>query len=109
MNEKLEQLFRLIKENPELEVMFMTYYEVCVEGWGYWKSEIEKIEVEYVWENKDAERMFLSATSIREEMYDNIPEEELSEDAIEEEIDKIWNEKVAMGDIKKAIIVYLNN
>ena len=52
------QLLELVKENPELPIVPMTYYEVCGGDSGYWLGEIESVEIrEYAineWNEDDA-------------------------------------------------------
>jgi hypothetical protein len=43
--EKLNELIRLKSENPDHEIVFLTYYEVVGDDWGYWKSDTVRIEL----------------------------------------------------------------
>jgi hypothetical protein len=42
---KLTELLELVQENPELPVIFLTHWDVVQEDHGYWKGDIQNIEV----------------------------------------------------------------
>jgi hypothetical protein len=55
-NEFNKTLINLVKENPELPIIPVTYYEVVCDDCGYWAGEIEKVIVDYFYLDKDKER-----------------------------------------------------
>lgn len=45
MNNEIIDLIKLSTENPTLEIITMTHYEVCCsDEFSYWKGDIEKVE-----------------------------------------------------------------
>lgn len=52
MNKHIEKLVKLSKENPEMEIIAMTNYEVCAsDDFTYWKGFIKSVEIEEYCEN----------------------------------------------------------
>lgn len=109
-NEKIKELVRLSEENPELEIIPVTHYEVVAEDWGYWKGKIEKIEKGFFYEDEEKWKAG-SKSDILDEIaddicdypeYENIPNKEFLE-KVEDRFDYLFSE----NRIKQAIVIYI--
>lgn len=99
--EQIEELLKLKKENPELEIKFMVHYEVVGDGWVYWMGEIEKIEkgiyVEY------GEKIFID----KDELEDRLNVDFWDINKTDEENEKIFEEQLSNIKINDAILIYV--
>ena len=109
-NEKIKELIRLSEENPELEIIPATYYEVAGEDWGYWKGKIEKVAKEYFYD-KDNSWVAGDRSEILDDISDNIcdyPEyENMPDKEFLEKVEERFNYLVSENKIKEAIIIYI--
>lgn len=106
---KLKELVKLSEENPELEIIVMVNNEIVCEDWGYWRGEIGKIKKDFTWQ--EDERMYMSLSDIKEQLSESAsfdPEfEELTDDKFDLIIEKEIESKMQSGEIKEAIIIYI--
>lgn len=109
MNDKIKKLIEISKENPELEIVCATHYEVVGEDWGYWHSVIKKIEVDYTWIIDD--RWIIGEDSILEKIDEDVYYDDNLKILSDKDSKKIVNErfkqKILDGEIKKQIIIYI--
>lgn len=107
--EKIKQLIKLSEENPELEIIPMVYNEIVCEDWGYWRGEIGKIEKEFYWQ--DDERIYLNLDDIKEQLSESASFEPEFENMPDEEFDLMIEKEIELkkqsGEIKEAIMVYI--
>ena len=69
MNNYIKTLFQLVKENPELDVITMTDYEVCCsDKYRYWKGEIEEVRKDIYYET--GEKIVIGENEIKDELLD---------------------------------------
>ena len=104
--ENREELFRLIKENPELPIVPMVDAEIVAEDCGYWLGAWGRAEVDEYFISERAERVFYKSDDdvfdvlerhLSDEEFEALPE---SEEECRQYYDKLpWI---------KAIIVYIN-
>lgn len=104
--ENREELFRLIKENPELPIVPMVDAEIVAEDCGYWLGAWGRAEVDEYFISERAERVFYKSDDdvfdvlerhLSDEEFEALPE---SEEECRPYYDKLpWI---------KAIIVYIN-
>lgn len=104
--ENREELFRLIKENPELPIVPMVDAEIVAEDCGYWLGAWGRAEVDEYFISERAERVFYKSDGdvfdvlerhLSDEEFEALPE---SEEECRPYYDKLpWI---------KAIIVYIN-
>jgi len=106
---KLKELVKLSEENPELEIIVMVNNEIVCEDWGYWRGEIGEIKKDFTWQ--EDERMYMSLAAIKEQLSESAsfdPEfEELPDDKFDLIIEKEIESKMQSGEIKEAIIIYI--
>ena len=104
-----EELIKIIRENPELEIIPVTYWEVVCEDWGYWCGSINDVRVDYFYQ--DEERWYADKDDIMGRLYDKYEDDELCEDLDKYDfnkfIDNMFNSMVEAGKIKRAIIVFI--
>lgn len=114
-NEKIKELVKLSEENPELEIMFMTNHEVLGDDWGYWLGHISKVSKDDVWTNPNNDRMYWDSDSIEDEIFYSIEDnsvdypEDMSNEAIDTEVKRLYKEYKESGEIKEAIVVFIDN
>lgn len=101
------KLLELVKENPELPIVPMTYYEVCGGDSGYWMGRIISVEIrEYAineW-NEDEAVLFKDDFGAEDKLIEAIAEYKY--DGTNEDYDKAEIEAKEMW--TKAIIVRIN-
>ena len=101
------KLLELVKENPELPIVPMTYYEVCGGDSGYWMGRIVSVEIrEYAvneW-NEDEAVLFKDDFGAEDKLIEAIAEYKY--DGSNEDYDKAEIEAKEMW--TKAIIVRIN-
>ena len=98
------RLIELVRENPDLPIVPMTYYEVCGGDTGYWLGQVESVEIrEYAineW-NEDDAVLFKDEFGDEDKLIESIAEYKY--DGTEDDYDKA--EKEAKDMWTKAIIV----
>lgn len=100
--EKVEQLLKLIQENPDLEIMPMVDYEVaCSDEYRWWTGSWGEASIDEYW--KKDERIYFRSDD-EEELIDDVICE-LNNDLTGEEAEEKAKEIVKGYDWTKAIIV----
>lgn len=103
MNKTLNDLIELIKENPDLPVIPMTWGEVCQDCERYWMGSLSDCGIEeYIYY---AEAIWFKSQGI-EELENIIANEEFGVFNAEE-IEKRVNEKINSLKWKKVIVVWI--
>ena len=103
-NKQTEQLIKLIKENPELEVVPMVDYEVVADDGGYWLGKFGFCEVgEYTTYN---DRFYDDKDSFIEDYYNDTYDDGRYDGLTDDEVDKLIAKETADW-WTKAIIVYI--
>ena len=103
MNKTLNNLIELIKENPDLPVIPMTWGEVCQDCERYWMGSLSSCEIdEYVCYD---EIVWFKSQGI-EELENIIANEEFGVFNAEE-IEKRVTEKINSLEWQKAIVVWI--
>lgn len=96
---KHEELFKLIKENPELPIVPMVFWEVCADDRGYWLGELGMCGIdEYIIFEKYGKKRYCFKSDDFEYLVDYYIENhdwEL-EDDLENKDDEIQKEQLAM-------------
>lgn len=107
--EKIKELLKFAEENPELEIIPMVDNEVCAEDSGYWRGLIGDIKKEFYYQ--DDEEMIISMENIKDHLVDktsyNCECENMTDDKFEEMIEKQIDHLKQSGEIKEAIIIYI--
>jgi len=109
MNKKIEELIKLTKENPDMEITVMVETEVCHDNsFAYWRGIIARIEIDTIWQPD--ETTFIGDEEITDEIYNNICDDlpdDLTDDERQRFIEKEYKDYVKKGEIKKHIIIYI--
>jgi len=87
--EKINQLLELVKNNPELPIYPMVYYEVCCgEDFNYWMGSWQEARLDEVWHTD--ERIYFKSKHyddlVDKEVDNNIDEWESCPDKLKEEM-----------------------
>lgn len=104
-----EKLIELIKQNPELSVVPMVYYEVVAEDCGYWMGRIDSVRIdEYLidpWYGDDCVRF--KSDSDEDTIIEGIAEHKFGDCTNEKNWEKA---KVYLKTLwEKAIICYIES
>ena len=103
--EQLKELVQLQKENPDHELVFMTFYEVVGEDWGYWKSNSARIELGIYCHYND--EMYFDEDCLRDEISDRLYNDN-TDSLPDDEFDKLVEDEYNKIEWTKAIFVYLD-
>ena len=110
MNDKIKELAKLSEENPDLEIVMLTYYDVVADDYGYWKGKISNVKTDFIGEiagrvcvGLDQMYDFLNETLLETLQYDSLSDEEY-DIIINGEISK----GMADGRITKVILIYID-
>lgn len=112
MREKVNELIKLMNDNPELDVKFAVGYEVCGgDECNYWlATEVSTVKVDYFY--LDDERWYSGKDNILERLVGYYEDTELTKDMTNLDFDCfIENEfelLLKQNKIIKSIIVYLD-
>lgn len=103
--ENLEELFRLIRENPELPVVPMVDSYIIADDTGYWLGAFDSVRVdEYLLTNNCGWIAFKSDNKVFDVLMEHLSDEELEKlPETEEECREVYEELPWT----KAIIVYI--
>jgi hypothetical protein len=113
MNEHIEKLIQLAKENPELQIRMIvnSYLGVDADSYKWWMGKIEKIEIDIYWFLPKC--FYIGKDEIIDQINCNMEDEPEFEDLYDEEYDKILQKEFDRlknsGEIKKAILVFIND
>lgn len=114
MNKNIEKLLKAVKENPKLEIFFMTHYEVCCcVDFAYWKGEIEKVAISDYWQVDKGEGVGIYFDEdIMDKLHDDLFDEHKHGGMSNEKYDQAMNIQYELmkknDEIKTAIVVYIN-
>lgn len=107
--ENVSNLFKLIKENPELPILPMVNTEcVCGDDFCYWMAEWGSAEVTKYWVSEERIYQYLDFNELVENWIDDNCDDEKFKDLSDEEIETIAEEVVNGYEWVDAIMVYIN-
>lgn len=103
--QKLKELYKLIEENPECEVLFFANSDILIGDYDYGSCDIFKIEKELTYFNEECyiPHYCFGEIDIKEAIEENIDVMEKDVDVSEE-----YNNLIKEGKIKETINVYLD-
>lgn len=106
--ENVENLFKLIQENPNLEILPMVATDcVCDVSFGYWTAEWGNAKVTKYWINDDRIHEYDELEDLVDEWVDNNYED--YKDLSDDELFNLAEERIKSQDWKPAIIVYIKS
>ncbi len=107
--ENVSNLFKLIKENPDLPIVPMVATEcVCGDEHGYWKAEWGSAKVTKYWMNEEGIYQYDDFSELVDEWVETNYDDEKYKNLTDEEIETIAEEVVNGYDWVDAIMVYIN-
>lgn len=103
-----EELLKLIKENPNLDVVVMASTQELTDEYGYLLLEKIKAEVTDIYNSPDNETIYFDKQDIIDELHAYLNTED-NKDLTDEEYDKLCEEKARDYFRKKAIVIWADN
>lgn len=104
-----EELLKLIKENPDLDVVVMANTQELTYDYGYLLLEKIKAEVTDIYNSPDDETIYFDKEDIVEELRIYLANNEEYVNMSDEEYDAMCEEKAKDYFYKKAIVVWASN
>ena len=104
-----EELLKLIKENPDLDVVVMANTQELTYDYGYLLLEKIRAEVTDIYNSPDDETIYFDKEDIVEELRDYLADNEEYANMSDEEYDKMCEEKAKDYFYKKAIVIWAEN
>lgn len=104
-----EELLKLIKENPNLDVVVMVNTQELTYDYGYLLLEKIRAEVTDIYNSPDDETIYFDKEDIVEELRDYLANNEEYVNMSDEEYDKMCEEKAKDYFYKKAIVIWAEN
>lgn len=100
----IDKLIKLKTDNPELEIITMTNYDVCCgDDFRYWRGEISSVEIDIYYEDfsfNDGVGMVIGEEAIKDLIFDELEDENV----MNQEYNKLEKE----GKIIKAIFIFID-
>ena len=103
-----EELLKLIKENPNLDMVVMASTDDLIDEYGYFLLEKIKVEVADIYNSPSNERIYFEKEDVVEELREFLASEEYI-DMPDEEYDKMCEEKAKDYFYKRAIVIWAGN
>lgn len=104
-----EELLKLIKENPDLDVVVMVNTQELTYDYGYLLLEKIRAEVTDIYNSPDDETIYFDKEDIVEELRNYLANNEEYANMSDEEYDKMCEEKAKDYFYKKAIVIWAEN
>lgn len=103
-----EELLKLIKENPNLDMVVMASTDDLIDEYGYLLLEKIKVEVADIYNSPSNERIYFDKEDVVEELREFLASEEYI-DMPDKEYDKMCEEKAKDYFYKRAIVIWGGN
>ena len=104
-----EELLKLIKENPNLDIVVMAGTQELTDEYGWILLEKLRGEVADIYKSPDYETLYFNKEEIVDELRDYLADNEEYASMSNEEYDKICEEKAKDYFYKRAIVVWAGN
>ena len=104
-----EDLIKIIKENPELEIVVMASTQELTDEYGYLLLENIRVEVVDIYNSPTNDRIYFDKEEIVDEIRESLAEKEEYAEMTDEEYDKMCEEKAKDYFYKRAIVVWASN
>ena len=103
-----KELLKLIKENPNLDIVVMASTDDLIDEYGYFLLEKIKVEVVDIYNSPSNEHIYFDKEDVVEELREFLASEEYI-DMPDEEYDKMCEEKAKDYFYKRAIVIWASN
>lgn len=104
-----DELLKLIKENPDLDVVVMASTQEFIDEYGSILMEKLKIEVTDIYNSPRDEIIYFCKDDVVDELRDFLADDEEYVNMSDEEYDKMCEEKSKDYFYKKAIVIWAEN
>lgn len=104
-----DELLKLVKENPDLDVVVMASTQEFTDEYGWILLERLKGEVVDIYRSPDFETLYFDKEEITEELRSYLADNEEYVNMSDEEYDKMCEEKSKDYFCKKAIVIWAEN
>lgn len=104
-----EELLKLIKENPNLDIVVMASTQDLTDEYGYLLLERIKVEVTDIYNSPDCETLYFDKKDIVEELRNYLADNEEYSKMSDDEYDKMCEEKAKDYFYKRAIVIWAGN
>lgn len=104
-----EELLKLIRENPNLDVVVMASTQDYTDEYGWFLLEKLRGEVADIYKSPDLETLYFDKQEIVEELREYFADDEKYASMSNEEYDKMCEEKAKDYFYKRAIVIWAGN
>lgn len=104
-----EELIKLVKDNPNLDIVVMANTQDFTDEYGWILLEKLKIEIADIYKSPDFETLYFDKVEIVEELREYFADEEKYKNMSDDEYDKMCEEKAKDYFHKKAIVIWAGN
>ena len=104
-----EDLIKIVKENPNLDVVVMANTQEFTDEYGWILLEKLRWEVADIYKSPDFETLYFDKEEIVEELREYLADNKEYADMSDEEYDKMCEEKAKDYYYKKAIVIWAGN
>lgn len=104
-----DKLLKLIKENPNLDVVVMASTDDLIDEYGYLLLEKIKVEITDIYNSPYDEYIYFDKDDVVEKLKEYLADNKEYADMSDEEYDKMCEEKAKDYYYKKAIVIWASN
>lgn len=104
-----EELFKLIKENPDLDIVVMASSQDLTDEYGYLLLENLRAEVSDIYNDPCNEFIYFDKEDVIDKLRDYLADNEEYINMSDKEYDTMCEEKAKDYFLKKAIIIWANS
>lgn len=109
MINKYLEIIKLIKENPELEIVVMASTEELTDEYGYLLLNKINVEVADIYNSPTNDCIYFDKEEIVDELREYLSDKEEYAEMTDEEYDKMCEEKAKDYFYKRAIVIWASN
>lgn len=104
-----EDLIKIIKENPNLDIVVMASTQELTDEYGYLLLENIRVEVVDIYNSPNNETLYFDEEEIVDELREYLSDKEEYTEMTDEEYDKMCEEKAKDYFYKRAIVIWASN
>lgn len=104
-----EDLLKIVKENPDLDIVVMTSTQDLTDDYGYLLLEKIKVEVTDIYNSPYDEYIYFDKDDVIDRLRECLADNEEYADMSDDEYDKMCEEKANDYFYKKAIVIWAMN
>lgn len=104
-----EDLIKIIKENPNLDIVVMASTQEITDEYGWWLLEKLRIEVADIYNSPTNECICFDKEDVVDKLREYLEDKEEYAEMTDEEYDKMCEEKAKDYFYKRAIVIWTSN